>query len=295
MSLYGNLISTFGGTFEQLKASTEVPVGAITAIEAGRVLFLPDVPFQTQPEEAFLFTPAILGSSKNASFDPASGRLSGTTTSGAEADRLRAFIGRFSDRALTLVGALFPTYQGRLTRGRASFRPAEIAGRASSWRKDDTRLHVDSFPATPSGGRRILRVFTNVNPEGRPRSWRVGGDFESIGSRFAPALRPPLPGSGHLLALLRITKSPRSAYDALMLQLHDRMKADEAFQRSTPQQAIDFPAGSTWLAFTDEVSHAAMAGQYQLEQTFLLPVAAMEHPERSPLRVLERLKGRRLA
>ena len=29
------------------------------------------------------------------------------------------------------------------------------------------------------------------------------------------------------------------------------------------------------MAFTDQVSHAAMAGQYQLEQTFLVPVVAM--------------------
>ena len=77
-----------------------------------------------------------------------------------------------------------------------------------------------------------------------------------------------------------------------MLQLHDRMKEDEEFQH-TVQTAVDFPAGSTWLAFTDQVSHAATAGQYQLEQTFRLPVASMMMPERSPLRVLERLKGRR--
>jgi len=56
---------------------------------------------------------------------------------------------------------------------------------------------------------------------------------------------------------------------------------------------VDFPAGSTWIAFTDQVSHAATAGQYQLEQTFLLPVDAMADPERSPLRVLERIMGRR--
>jgi hypothetical protein len=58
---------------------------------------------------------------------------------------------------------------------------------------------------------------------------------------------------------------------------------------------MEFPSGSTWLTFTDEVGHAAMAGQYQLEQTFLLPVAAMIDQQRAPLRVLERLKGRRLA
>ena len=79
-----------------------------------------------------------------------------------------------------------------------------------------------------------------------------------------------------------------------MLQLHDRMKADADFQARSAQQAIDFPAGATWLAFTDQVSHAATAGQYQLEQTFLLPVDAMHDPSRSPLRVLERIKGRAL-
>jgi 3-deoxy-D-manno-oct-2-ulosonic acid (Kdo) hydroxylase len=268
---------------------------AVQALEAGSVLFLPGLQFDVHTPEALLFTPSVLGSSKNASYDPVSGRLGGTTTAGRDAETLRGFMRRFSDSAAALVDGLFPAYRDRAARGRASFRPAEIAGRQTTWRKDDTRLHVDSFPATPSGGRRILRVFSNVNPEGRARAWRVGDDFETVARRFAPQLRAPLPGAGHLLALVRVTRTPRSAYDALMLQLHDRMKADDEFQRETPQSRVDFPAGSTWLAFTDQVSHAATSGQYQLEQTFLLPVDAMGEPERSPLRVLERIKGRRLA
>jgi hypothetical protein len=272
----------------------DVISAAIVALEAGEVLCYPALRFAVDTTEAALFTPAILGSSKNASYDPASDRLGGTSATGRDADLLRAFVRRFSDAAAALVDGILPAYRGEVTRGRASFRPAEIAGRATSWRKDDTRLHVDSFPATPSGGRRILRVFSNVNPEGRARSWRVGGDFEAVAQRFAGRLRLPVPGAGHLLALLRVTKSPRSAYDALMLQLHDLMKGDEDFQTRSPQTAVDFPAGSTWMAFTDQVSHAATAGQYQLEQTFLLPVAAMAMPDRSPLRVLERLKGRTL-
>ena len=275
--------------------SSGIAARANAGIEAGQVLFLPELSFGREPRETVLFTPTILGSAKNASFDPSTGRLGGTNASGDDAELLRALMRRFSDAAAALVHTLLPGYRATIARGRASFRPAEIAGRVSSWRKDDTRLHVDSFPATPTGGRRILRVFTNVNPNGKPRAWRVGGDFESVARRFANTLSIPLPGSGHLLALLRVTKNPRSAYDALMLQLHDRMKGDEDFQRGSPQTAIDFPAGSTWLAFTDEVSHAALAGQYQLEQTFLVPVASMHCPERSPLRVLERLKGRRLA
>ena len=268
---------------------------ATQALEAGHVLFLPRLRFGVDANEAStLFAPSILGSSKNASFDPRTGRLGGTTLAGGDAETLRTFIHRFSASAAALVERLLPAYGGHLTRGRASFRPAEIAGRRTSWRKDDTRLHVDSFPATPSGGRRILRVFTNVNPEGRVRAWRIGDDFEAVARRFAPRLRLPLPGSGAILSLLRVTKTRRSRYDALMLQLHDRMKADEEFQTHSPQTAVDFPAGSTWLAFTDQVSHAASAGQYQLEQTFLVPVRAMRDEQRSPLRVLERLKGRRL-
>jgi hypothetical protein len=134
-------------------------------------------------------------------------------------------------------------------------------------------------------------VFSNVNPDGRPRSWRVGDEFEPVARRFVAALSAPWPGTAAVLQLLRVTKSRRSAYDALMLQLHDAMKHDDDFQAHSPQTAVDFPAGSTWMAFTDQVPHAAMAGQYQLEQTFLLPVSSMLDERRSPLRVLERMKG----
>ena len=138
-------------------------------------------------------------------------------------------------------------------------------------------------------------MFANVNPDERPRSWRIGDSFADVARRFAPALRMPFPGAGTMLSVLRITKTPRSPYDAMMLQLHDRMKEDAAYQKTAPQTAFDFPAGSAWMAFTDAVSHAAMAGQYQLEQTFLLPVDAMLDEQQSPLRILERLKGRTLA
>jgi hypothetical protein len=193
-----------------------------------------------------------------------------------------------------MVEALLPDYRTRVERARTSFRPVEIAGRATSWRQDDTRLHVDSFPATPVQGRRILRVFSNVNPEARARVWRIGEGFDDVARRFAPRLRMPLAGSAAVLRLLRLTKSRRSAYDALMLQLHDAMKADAGYQADASHTTMEFPAGSTWMAFTDAVSHAATAGQFQLEQTFLLPVDAMREPERSPLRILERLKGRPL-
>jgi hypothetical protein len=276
-------------------APPDLSDSSAAALETGTVLVLPDLRFVVSAEEQSIFSPVILSTSKNTSFDPASGRVSGTALEGADLERLRGAISRFSDAAASLVAGLLPRYRGRIIRARASFRPAEVAGRATSWRKDDTRLHVDAFPASPVQGRRILRVFSNVNPQGRPRSWRVGGDFEATATHFASALKLPLPGSALLLRALHVTKSTRTAYDALMLQLHDQMKQDREFQEHSDQQAVDLPAGSTWLAFTDQVGHAATAGQYQFEQTFILPVDAMQDPSRSPLRILERLKGRRLA
>jgi hypothetical protein len=133
-----------------------------------------------------------------------------------------------------------------------------------------------------------------VNPQGRPRIWRIGGEFEQIAQRFSDRWRMPVPGSATLLRSLRVTKSTRSRYDALMLQIHDLMKGDPEYQKDTVQTRVEFPAGSTWIAFTDQVSHAAMAGQYQFEQTLLVPVGAMIDEQRSPLRILERITGRKL-
>ena len=80
-----------------------------------------------------------------------------------------------------------------------------------------------------------------------------------------------------------------------MLSLHDAAKLDSNFQQNSPHQAIDFPPGSCWLVFTDMVLHAALGGEFALEQTFHLDVEELAEPERAPIRVLERLSGRALA
>lgn len=86
----------------------------------------------------------------------------------------------------------------------------------------------------------------------------------------------------------------RSAYDHYQLQLHDRMKLDDHYQQTVSKNTINFQAQSTWIVFTDHVSHAALSGQFLLEQTFYLPVAAMRNPEHSPLRCWERNKMKEL-
>ena len=207
---------------------------------------------------------------------------------------LRAMIVRYAEQSEALALRLFPHYRGRLQRGNTSFRPVDIAGRSTSWRQDDTRLHVDAFPSNPMQGTRLLRVFSNVNPHGEPRRWRVGEPFEAHAQRYLPTIRRPLPGAAGALAALGITKRRRTEYDHIMLQLHDRAKADAAFQRTSPQARVDFAPGTTWVVLSDQVLHAAMGGQHLLEQTFQLAAEDLREPERSPLRTLERLTGRAL-
>jgi hypothetical protein len=211
-----------------------------------------------------------------------------------ELAELKAMITRYAEQSEALALRLFPHYRGHLKRGNTSFRPVDVAGRETSWRKDDTRLHVDAFPSNPMHGTRLLRVFCNVNPNGRPREWRVGEPFEAHARRYLPAIGRPLPGSAWLLERTGITKRRRTEYDHVMLQLHDRAKADAAFQQTSPQARVDFAPGTSWVVFSDQVLHAAMGGQHMMEQTFYLDVAHQQRPETSPRGTLERLLGREL-
>lgn len=272
----------------------EVQQGAIDALENGNVLFFPQLPFALDESEQRFLTPSTVSKSKNVSYDIASGTLRGTSLSGTDAQQLQAMAHRFASYSHALVLNLLPHYKPAIIRGRTSFRPVEVSGRTSSWRKDDTRLHVDSFPSAPVQDKRILRVFSNIHPGGGNRTWRLGEPFEKVANRFMPSISAPLWGSSQLLELLHITKSRRSAYDHFMLQLHDSMKADMNYQARVEQVTYHFPPGSTWIVYTDQVSHAAMSGQHLLEQTFYLPVTAMADPLRSPLRILERMTERTL-
>lgn len=273
----------------------EIQDQAALELESGRVIHFPTLAFPLWPDEARFLSAAVLEGSKNVSYDPATARVGNSVCQGQERTALGRMIGRYAELTRGLLTDLLPDYHPGLVQARTSLRPVEVTGRAMSWRKDDTRLHVDSFPSAPTHGRRILRVFCNINPHGKPRTWRLGEPFADVARRFWPALRPPVPGSSILLQAFRMTRSRRSGYDHFMLQLHDRMKSDLVYQNTVASTIFDFPSGSTWVAFTDQVSHAALAGAHQLEQTFSLPIAQMRDPATSPLCVLESLAGRRLA
>ncbi len=281
-----------GRAVEPLVQTMEDTAGAVAALEEGRILLLSRLRFElAEPERRYLSPASLAGTAKNISFDPHSGMLRGA----AMADRggLREMLRRFSEWGAGEMARLCPDYGGELRAGLANFRPAEIAGRASSWRKDDTRLHVDAFPSRPMQGRRILRLFVNAGTA--PRVWRAGEPFERVAQTFLPRLRAPLAGSSWLLRCLQVTRERRTPYDHFMLGIHDAMKGDAGYQAAAAQTEVPFAPGAVWACYTDLVSHAAMSGQFAFEQTFYLPVSAMRDPARAPLRVLERLLGRPLA
>ena len=273
--------------------------GVEAVIEDGAVLSFPHLAFVlSDAERRFLDPRWADGKAKNISLRWAPGHehgemrgAAGSTTDLAE---LHAMIARYAEQSEAFALRLFPHYRGHLRRGNTSFRPVDVAGRETSWRKDDTRLHVDAFPSNPMHGTRLLRVFCNVNPSGRPREWRVGEPFEAHAKRYLPSIARPLPGSAWLLAATGITKRRRTEYDHVMLQRHDRAKADAPFQRESPQARVDFAPGTTWVVFSDQVLHAAMGGQHMMEQTFYLDTAHQQQPDTSPRSTLERLMGREL-
>ena len=267
---------------------------AIAALEAGKVLYFPQLPFILTVPEMRLLTPAVRDPKvRNISLSN-DGVLKGAIGEAATLAALEAMIARFRQQARGLIDCLLPKYRNALRMAPTSYRPAKVETRAQSWRADDRRLHVDAFPSRPNYGERILRVFTNVNPDGLPRVWRIGEPFDVVAGHFLPKAKPYSSWQAACLHALRITKTRRSHYDHLMLQLHDGMKADLDYQQDAQQMTMAFPPGASWVCFSDQASHAVMSGQYMLEQTMHLPAARQYDRDASPLAILSRLSGHAL-
>jgi hypothetical protein len=269
----------------------------IAALEAGKVLYFPNFAqhgFAPQKEELALFREDIRDpKTRNISLST-SGDLKGVVGDDATKALMAGMIGRFRAEAEGLLANLVPRYGEHLRRGATSFRPSVVQNRVQSWRADDRRMHVDSFPSRPNYGERLLRVFTNVNLEGEPRVWRVGEPFEDVARRFLPKVKPYSAWQAKVLNALHVTKSLRSEYDHIMLQLHDAMKSDLDYQKNAPQVTFNFPPGCAWVCFSDQTSHAVMAGQYMMEHTLQLSPMHQYDKEASPLAILTRMQGHAL-
>lgn len=308
-------MSTEAMSQETLHTSTDAPVlvlgisewraeecdhdNIVNHLEKGEVLYFPSLPFALTPEESELLDPALVSPKrKNIMYQADKNEVRGTAEDISEAKKeaVKGLLKRYSEASYKLLTDLIPAYKDKLHSPMNTLRLNAIDewSDSHSFRKDDRRLHVDAFPSRPLHGKRIIRIFNNINPSGVPRKWRVGEAFPDLAKRLLPQVKAYNSLGASLLDTLQITKSRRTHYDHIMLQFHDMMKEDENYQAKGIQWDVDFMPGSTWICFSDQTPHAAMSGQFMLEQTFQLDIDDMVDPDKSPLKVLEKMVGKTL-
>jgi hypothetical protein len=279
-------------------------------LEAGGVLYFPETPLPIPADDLEI----LLGQQqtesklhKNIAYKPRTDELTGLdekTSPAQTVHQVHDVMRRYSQTVERFLTRFLAPYRQRWVLDYASFRPLEEKGRDLSLRHRNDLLHTDAFPTRPTRGWRILRFFHNIHPT-RTRDWVVGEPFPRVVGSFAPdKLAIPHRDSiftrgGKKLATATglanlVPQWKRTAYDKFMMQLHNAMKESADFQQTCVREHVEFAPGSSWMVYTETVPHAVLAGQYALEQTFLVDPAAMVTPESSPVAVLEKMAGARL-
>lgn len=279
-------------------------------LEAGDILYFPKTPISIAPQDlAFLLDQRQTesGLHKNIAYKPNRDLLSGIKRSAANQEslsRLHAIMRNYSVSVTEFLAQFLLPYERRWLLDYASYRPLEEKGRDLSTHRRNDLLHTDAFPTRPTHGRRILRFFNNIHPS-RTRDWVVGSPFPDIIHHFVPMqIEPPLVDSGSRRLVKNLLSRTgagnlfpnlkRTPYDEFMMRFHNFLKEHAEFQKSHPRLNIAFPPGSSWMVYTETVPHAVLAGQYALEQTFLVDPEAMVDPSSTPLYVLQQMTGSRL-
>ena len=292
-------------------AAEELAVDYCAKLEAGGILYFDGCPFafpDADRQTLLEHRQSGLRFHKNISFQPTTGTIRGLSAAdAAEVAELERIMQDFSANVVQFVESFLKPYAGNYTLDYASYRPVEEEGRPMSLHKRNDLLHVDAFPNRPTAGGRILRVFTNLNPS-KTRDWIVTDGFDRLAAQYADKAgldKYARQASSPFWKLIqKVVAAPKRAfgrlksvptpYDRFMHHFHNYLKENAAFQRDCPKEAIEFPPGSTWLVYTDFVPHAVLRGQFALEQTFIIHPQGMVTPEQAPVRILERLSGRRL-
>ncbi len=263
-------------------------------LEKGEVVFFPKAPFALPEgdELLFLLRQSMGGAvHKNISYNPHTGKVGGFARRDPEqVERLRAVLAGFSRAVRDWTPAALPQYQDGLEADRVSFRPEEEATRKLRRSARNDLLHVDAFPGRPAKGRRILRVFANINPK-EPRVWATsdplhvllaqhGAAVEQVSARWVSRL------TRRVVDWVHSAQKRRDDSDWFMLRLHHFLKGNDDFQQRCPRKLWHFPPGSVWLAMTDGCSHAVLRGCYALEHSFFIAPEKLVCPEVAPGRLL---------
>ena len=282
-------------------------------LESGAILYFPQTPVPIPAEDlAVLLRQKQTGSGqhKNIAYKPARDLLTGideSASSASERAQMHQIMRRYSSSVAEFLSTFLAPYARRWQLDYASYRPFEEQNRDLSTRHRNDLLHTDAFPTRPTRGARILRFFHNIHPDpARTRDWMVTQPFAQWLDRFSPGQIPlPTPDNALRRTGRQLAKATgiasllpglkRTPYDDFMMRLHNAMKEDAGFQQTCPKEHVNFPPGSSWMVYTETVPHAVLAGQFALEQTFLVDPRANVTPESAPLMILEKLAGAPLA
>jgi len=278
-------------------------------LESGNILFFEMPPFPFPQEEIDFLLAQKQGSSgsrKNIAYKPDLDKVTNHDTSDpVVAEKMREVLHNYSKKVTEFLQVLLSPYAPFWRLDYASFRPFQEKGRALRLRARNDLLHCDAFPTRPLHGARILRFFTNINPL-ESRKWITSKPFGELAAEFGGEKGVPFPRSVGFSLKDRLERKMktlmckgfkvplRSPYDAFMLKMHNFLKENSEFQKNCPKDAWEFPPNSCWAVYTDLVSHAALSGQYALEQTLIIPQKALLFPELAPISILERLSNRNL-
>jgi hypothetical protein len=267
--------------------------GWAEALERGRIVHFPECPLPLPGADDQQFLRAGLAPhlrSKNVSFYPVAGKLTGLRAPAPVLARAHRILEAHSARVREFLRRGMPDFTRGWTPGTSSFRPIEEEGRRLSAHASNELIHVDAGAYGATHGDRILRFFVNLNPS-RERVWISKGPFDELFRRHGGeagvrtgGLEPALPEravSGALALLKRALPMARvidsSPYDRRMRRFHNWMKDTRSFQ-APPHQRFSFAPYSAWMVLTDGVSHACIAGQHALVDTFLVPLGNCRLP-----------------
>ena len=275
-------------------------------LEDGEILFFPCSPIQLPQEDIrFLLDQKQVkaGYRKNIAYKPQKNVVSGAASaSPQDSQRLLEVMSTFTESVTRFLESFLSPYAPGWKLDYASFRPQQEKGRQVKFKARNDLLHVDAFPTRPTHGDRILRFFLNINPV-ESRRWVTSDTFEHLLGTYVGTSEMPLPAAqegtlsrwgrhlSHWGKSLGFPLAAPSRYDDFMLRLHDHLKANREFQQTEARYRWEFPPGSSWTVFTDFVPHAALSGQFALEQTLLIDRRSMLQPEKAPICLLEKACG----
>ncbi len=291
------------GTGEAQPAAKSRPETACSALESGGIIFFPESPFKfSDRDRDFLLSQKQKDADyhKNIAYRPNEDRVTGfEARNEADVERLRSIMANFHGQVQRFLQSFLAPYARGWKADFASYRPIEEQGRKMRLRARNDLLHVDSFATRPIYGDRILRTFINLNPE-QMRVWNTSDNFEVLSQKFKGHVRRPksmstlqkTPTAFHcLIKTLGLKSSSGSPYDSWMLDFHNFLKENSEFQQSCRKDRWEFPPNSSWIVFTDMVSHAVLSGQYAMEQTFIVSKDDLVCPEKAPINILRRSYG----